>query len=141
MPLIRYRTGDMARFIPDPCPCGTTLKRMDRIEGRLTGAVSLGKGHELSISDLDNVIFTVPGILNYQAELFGEEGRAHLHLKVHAAAGAPKEVQDAVSEAITRIRPVKSAVADGSLVLDAIAFGVLGSGAAKRRIMDRRGRG
>jgi phenylacetate-coenzyme A ligase PaaK-like adenylate-forming protein len=140
MPLIRYRTGDMARFIPEPCPCGTTLKRMDRIEGRLTGAVSLGKGHELSISDLDNVIFTVPGILNYQAELFGEKEKARLQLKVHTAADELKEMQGAVSEAINRIPSVKNAVADGSLVLDAIAFGVLASGAAKRRIMDRRGR-
>ena len=140
MPLIRYRTGDMARFIPEPCPCGTTLKRMDRIEGRLTGAVSLGKGHELSISDLDNVIFTVPGILNYQAELFGEKEKARLQLKIHTAADDLKEMQGAVSEAITRIPSVKNAVADGSLVLDSIAFGVLASGAAKRRIMDRRGK-
>ena len=139
MPLIRYRTGDLARFIPEPCPCGTTLKRMGRIEGRLTGAVSLDKGQELSISNLDDVIFTVPGILNYQAKLYEEEGKAHLQLKVHAAADALKEMQDAVSEAITRIRSVKNAVADGSLVLDTIAFGVLGCrcGKAKDRGSER----
>ncbi len=140
MPLIRYRTGDMARFIPEPCPCGTMLKRMGRIEGRLTGAVSLGKGLELSISNLDDAIFTVPGILNYQAKLYEEEGKAHLRLDVHAAVDDLKEMQDAVSEAITRICSVKSAVADGSLVLDPIALGILATGAAKRRIMDRRGR-
>lgn len=140
MPLIRYRTGDMARFIPEPCPCGTVLKRMGRIEGRLTGAVGLGRGDELSISDLDDVIFTVPGILDYQVKLFGEEGKAHLQVKVHAAAGALKEMQDAVSEAITRIRPVKNAVADGSLILDPIAFGALAAGSAKRRIVDGRDR-
>jgi phenylacetate-coenzyme A ligase PaaK-like adenylate-forming protein len=140
MPLIRYRTGDMARFIPEPCPCGTMLKRMGRIEGRLTGAVVLGKGHELSISDLDDVIFTVPGLLDYQAEVYGAQATAHLQLKVYAAAGALEEMQDAVLEAITRIRSVKSAVADGSLVLGPIAFGFLRTGAAKRRIMDRRGR-
>jgi phenylacetate-coenzyme A ligase PaaK-like adenylate-forming protein len=138
MPLIRYRTGDLARFIPEPCPCGTTLKRVGRIEGRLLGAVSLGKGLELSISNLDDAIFTVPGILNYQAKLYEEEGKAHLRLEVHAAVDDLKEMQDSVPEAITRICSVKNAVADGSLVLDTIAFGVLGSGAAKRKIVDRR---
>lgn len=31
MPLIRYRTGDIARFITDTCSCGTFLKRMLRV--------------------------------------------------------------------------------------------------------------
>ena len=102
MPLIRYRTGDLARFIPGPCPCGTLLKRLDRIQGRLTGAVVLDKGHQLSIPDLDDVVFSVRGILDYQAEVYGKEGRAHLRLKVHVEADASKEVGDAVSEALGR---------------------------------------
>jgi phenylacetate-CoA ligase len=28
MPLIRYRTGHVARFLPEPCPCGTVLRRL-----------------------------------------------------------------------------------------------------------------
>ena len=35
MPLIRYRTGDISRFHTSPCACGTVLKRLDRITGRL----------------------------------------------------------------------------------------------------------
>lgn len=31
MPLIRYRTGDRSRWIPGQCPCGSTLKRMDKV--------------------------------------------------------------------------------------------------------------
>ena len=31
MPLIRYRTGDRSRFLTQPCPCGSVLKRMERI--------------------------------------------------------------------------------------------------------------
>jgi phenylacetate-coenzyme A ligase PaaK-like adenylate-forming protein len=34
MPLIRYRTGDYSRFIPGPCPCGSILKRIDRVADR-----------------------------------------------------------------------------------------------------------
>jgi phenylacetate-coenzyme A ligase PaaK-like adenylate-forming protein len=34
MPLVRYRTGDFSRFIPEPCPCGSKLKRLDRVANR-----------------------------------------------------------------------------------------------------------
>jgi phenylacetate-CoA ligase len=33
-PVIRYRTRDITRFIPGPCPCGKTTRRMARLEGR-----------------------------------------------------------------------------------------------------------
>lgn len=34
MPLIRYRTGDMSRFIPGPCPCGTGLLTLGHVGDR-----------------------------------------------------------------------------------------------------------
>ena len=34
MPLIRYRTRDLTRFLPGDCPCGRTHKRIDRFKGR-----------------------------------------------------------------------------------------------------------
>lgn len=34
MPLIRYRTRDLARILPGPCPCGRTHRRLSRIQGR-----------------------------------------------------------------------------------------------------------
>jgi phenylacetate-CoA ligase len=111
---------------------------VDRIQGRLAGAVILDKEHRLSIQDLDNVVFSIPGILDYQAEVYGKEGKTHLRLKVDAEAAASKEAGDAVSEALGRAGLVKKALADGSLVVDAITLGAVGSGAAKRKIFDLR---
>jgi phenylacetate-CoA ligase len=34
MPLLRYRTRDLTRFLPGDCPCGRTHRRLDRITGR-----------------------------------------------------------------------------------------------------------
>ncbi len=31
MPFIRYRTGDRGRWIPGQCPCGSVLKRLDKV--------------------------------------------------------------------------------------------------------------
>lgn len=34
MPLLRYRTRDLTRIIPEPCRCGRTHRRIERIKGR-----------------------------------------------------------------------------------------------------------
>jgi phenylacetate-coenzyme A ligase PaaK-like adenylate-forming protein len=34
MPLLRYRTGDLASLDRSPCPCGRTLARMSKVTGR-----------------------------------------------------------------------------------------------------------
>ncbi|MCB6992635.1 AMP-binding protein [bacterium 210820-DFI.6.37] len=34
MPFIRYRTGDWSSFIPEPCKCGSLLKRISRVGDR-----------------------------------------------------------------------------------------------------------
>lgn len=35
VPLVRYRTGDAARMVPGPCPCGSRLRRLGPILGRI----------------------------------------------------------------------------------------------------------
>ena len=35
MPLIRYRTGDVACLLPGPCACGSPLPRLGPVQGRL----------------------------------------------------------------------------------------------------------
>ena len=34
MPMLRYRTRDLSRIIPEPCACGRTIRRIERINGR-----------------------------------------------------------------------------------------------------------
>jgi phenylacetate-coenzyme A ligase PaaK-like adenylate-forming protein len=35
MPLIRYRTGDAASMLPGPCRCGSPLRRLSPVKGRI----------------------------------------------------------------------------------------------------------
>ena len=44
MPLIRYRTGDEGCVVTDACPCGSILRSLGRVEGRLTGQSGPGAG-------------------------------------------------------------------------------------------------
>jgi len=65
MPLIRYRTGDFARLLPDPCPCGSVLARLDTIKRRVKGWTSVAKGTGFSIGELDEILFPQPGVVDF----------------------------------------------------------------------------
>jgi phenylacetate-CoA ligase len=45
MPLIRYRMRDVTRLIGEPCPCGVTLRRLEKIQGRRDEMVVMGAGN------------------------------------------------------------------------------------------------
>jgi len=65
MPLIRYRTGDFSRFLPEQCACGSVLKRLDRIGSRREAAIQLPDGTVLPLSLLDEAIFSIPGVIDF----------------------------------------------------------------------------
>jgi phenylacetate-coenzyme A ligase PaaK-like adenylate-forming protein len=83
MPLIRYRTGDFGRFIPDQCPCGTTLKTLSRISGRQKNLVQLDGQTFLNLSDLEDLIFSQNQLLDFSVALEeGTESETALALKL-----------------------------------------------------------
>ena len=69
MPLIRYRTGDIASFSSTACACGTFLNTMKKVLGRLENRVALGEGRFLYLRDLDENILVFEEVLDYRANL------------------------------------------------------------------------
>ena len=60
MPVIRYRTGDMAKMLEyEPCPCGRTFNRISRIKGRTTQMIKV-KDAKLFPIDVEEVIQSFP---------------------------------------------------------------------------------
>jgi phenylacetate-CoA ligase len=59
-PVIRYRTRDLTRMIPDPCPCGRTLHRIQRIMGR-TDDMLIIKGVNVFPTQIEAVLFDIEG--------------------------------------------------------------------------------
>jgi phenylacetate-coenzyme A ligase PaaK-like adenylate-forming protein len=82
MPLIRYRAGDFSRFIPKQCPCGTVLKTLARVKGRIGAQVELGEGIALTMADLDEALFPVSGLLDFSATVDGEGRMIRLHIEI-----------------------------------------------------------
>jgi len=75
MPLIRYRTGDLSFFMPGPCPCGTQLRTLAPVRGRLSNLRPLGAGGALSMAVLDAALFPIPDLLDFSVSLACEEDR------------------------------------------------------------------
>ena len=139
MPLIRYRTGDLARFLPDPCPCGTVLRRLERVRGRLAGEIRLGGGQGLNIAELDEALFPLPFLLDYQAVLSRRGDRDCLDLAVKTTSADHADAHLAVRRALLEVPALRQAVTEGSLLLGSIGSGeFMRSISIKRTVMDRR---
>jgi len=54
-PVLRYRTGDITRLIPEQCPCGRTTRRMDYITGRSDDMIII-KGVNIFPSQIEEVL-------------------------------------------------------------------------------------
>ncbi len=59
-PMIRYRTRDLTRFIPEPCPCGRTFTRMQRVMGRSDDMLII-KGVNVFPVQIEKVLFEIDG--------------------------------------------------------------------------------
>jgi phenylacetate-CoA ligase len=59
-PVIRYRTRDLTRLIPEPCPCGRTFRRIQRIMGR-TDDMLIIKGVNVFPTQIEAVLFDIEG--------------------------------------------------------------------------------
>jgi len=60
-PLVRYRTRDISRLIPEPCRCGRTHHRMDRIMGRSDDMLII-RGVNVFPSQIEAVLVGIEGI-------------------------------------------------------------------------------
>ncbi len=141
MPLIRYRTGDRARFLTEPCVCGSSLRRMEPVRGRLKNGVRLKHGGVLNLSELDEALFAVPGLMNYTAEISKENGIDRLTFSLLTASKERRAATVRAERAVSGIPAIKKAVADGALKMEAFTTGcnpLVSTGMIKRTLTDRR---
>jgi len=61
MPLIRYRTRDLTRFITGECACGRTHRRLDRISGR-SDDMFIIKGCNVFPMQIEGVLMKIPEV-------------------------------------------------------------------------------
>ena len=59
LPLLRYRSGDLASLTREPCACGRTFARMSRVLGR-TDDMLIIRGVNVFPSEIERALLAVP---------------------------------------------------------------------------------
>ncbi|MBP3856348.1 MAG: phenylacetate--CoA ligase [Ruminiclostridium sp.] len=81
-PLIRYRTHDLSRIIPEPCSCGKHFPRLDMIMGRTDDMMKI-KGVNVFPSQIEEVLGTFPEISSeYQIRISHLDGKDTMRIYV-----------------------------------------------------------
>jgi phenylacetate-coenzyme A ligase PaaK-like adenylate-forming protein len=61
IPLIRYRTRDITRLTAEPCICGRTHARIERLSGRSDDMLII-RGVNVFPSQIESVLFNIKGV-------------------------------------------------------------------------------
>jgi phenylacetate-CoA ligase len=82
MPLIRYRTGDLAVISREPCPCGRTWPRLPGgILGRTDDMITI-RGINVFPSAIENIVRRHPQIVEFAIEVHRRREMRDLQLKI-----------------------------------------------------------
>ena len=113
-PLVRYRTHDLSRILPEPCPCGSPYPRIDRITGRSDDMFKV-RGVQIYPAMVDGVLARMEGIgSEYQVLLSREEGRDRMLVRVEVETATAEQIGERLRVALG-VRPDVEAVPIGSL--------------------------
>ncbi len=94
MPMIRYRTHDITCIVPEPCRCGRTIRRIQRI-GRRSDDMFIIRGVNMFPSQIETALLTVEGTLpHYQIILTRTKGLDEVEVQVEVT---PEFVSDRIS--------------------------------------------
>ena len=84
-PMIRYRTHDLTRIISEPCPCGRTIRRIDRIASRCDDMMII-RGVNVFPSQIEAALLSVDGTLpHYHIILYTEKGMDNIEVDVEVS--------------------------------------------------------
>ena len=64
LPIIRYRTGDITAIKDDPCPCGRTHPRLERLSGRVDDMLII-RGINVFPSQIEHALLGIPEVAEH----------------------------------------------------------------------------
>jgi phenylacetate-CoA ligase len=83
-PMIRYRTRDLTRLIEEPCACGRTFRRIQKVMGRSDDMLII-KGVNVFPSQIEEILFEVEGTAPHYQIVVDRKGHldvATVHVEV-----------------------------------------------------------
>ena len=106
LPLLRYRTGDLASLTREPCACGRTFARMSRVLGR-TDDMLIIRGVNVFPSEVERALLAIPELApHYQlvverpghldeltVQVEGKAEAASVRQQLHSVLGLTAQVE------------------------------------------------
>ncbi|MBK1691168.1 phenylacetate--CoA ligase family protein [Ectothiorhodospira mobilis] len=114
MPILRYRTRDITRIIPETCACGRTTRRFQRV-GRRSDDMFIIRGVNVFPSQVEAALLQVEGTLpHYQIILTRDNGLDQMTVEVEVTpevfsdqVRALEDVRAALAKAIEHILGIR----------------------------------
>jgi phenylacetate-CoA ligase len=140
-PMIRYRTRDLSRLQVQQCPCGRTMRVMDRVHARSDDMLII-HGVNVFPSQIEACLLKVPQVApHYMIELSSTATMDRFEIKVEITEGA---FSDTVSDMELIRRKVASSIKEVvglSPIITLIPSGTLPRSEGKiKRVIDNRGK-
>lgn len=102
LPVIRYRTGDITRLIPEKCKCGSTHVRMEKIKGR-TDDMLIIRGVNVFPSQIEAVLMEIDEVSpHYLLVIEKHHALKDLELWVETRRPVTKEVKKSLERKIQK---------------------------------------
>lgn len=146
MPLIRYRTRDIARILEEPCACGFASRRLSRLLGRSDEIVIFPRWN-LHPSYFEGIFKEIPHVSDdWQVAVRENNGKAILQFRIEPISSngtANPEIAEQVSDAIRKdYQDLWKGYELGLFDLDFsfVEKGALRQGRKLKRLVDERGR-
>ncbi|MDR3110975.1 MAG: phenylacetate--CoA ligase [Planctomycetaceae bacterium] len=107
MPILRYRTRDIAVLYDDECPCGRTTRRMSRVIGRSDDMMII-RGVNVFPSQIEEALLRVEGAApHYQIELTRPGTLDEVRVKVEVV---PEKFSDKLADMASLKRRIEQEV-------------------------------
>ena len=138
MPLIRYRTGDISRLIPEYCSCGTkVLGKFAAIRKRIGVITRLTGGEEIYPSLFDGVLMDMPGLIDWQAVLDRHNGKDILRFHVELTEPDIGKIPE-IRKRLLTVQPLAKSIQEGAMaepIIEIAAPGKLRGTDTRKRVI------
>jgi len=115
MPLVRFRTGDMAYLIDKECPCGYNTLRLSPIIGRKEQMIKF-KGTSLYPSAIINVLNSFPEIVNFYIEVYSDSLGSDIVKVIIGSDDSNQDCMEKLKECFrVKIRVVPEIIVDSNI--------------------------
>ena len=114
LPVLRYRTGDVTRFVDGECACGRTHRRIARFSGRVDDMLVV-RGVNVFPSEIEEVLLEHPAVAGqYAIVLDRRSAMAELEVRAELAeAGAGETVGQELARRLEQRLRLRTRVAVG----------------------------